>query len=173
MTKKRVAIFIDGSNFYKCKAQELPGRRFDYAQFRDLLTGDRDLVRAYYYNAPLDPKYDEQKYKQQQKFFDYLRHLDYFEVKLGKLVPRGGRYVQKGVDVRLAVDMVGFAAANMYDIAVLISGDGDFADAVQHVKNLGKHVENAFFQTGRSRDLSGKADRFTLLTGEYLKDCLD
>jgi len=172
MPGKRVAIFIDGSNFYKCKESELPGRTFDYAEFRDLLTADRDLVRVYYYNAPLDPSFDKQKYKEQQKFFDYLRHLDYFEVKLGKLVRRGGRYAQKGVDVRLAVDMVGFAASDLYDVAVLVSGDGDFADAVQHVKNLGKHVENAFFNTGRSRDLSGKADRFVLLNDTYLKDCL-
>lgn len=173
MTGNRVAIFIDGSNLYKSKESELPGRKFDYAEFRDLLTGGRDLVRAYYYNAPLDPAYDAHKYKEQQRFLDHLRHLDYFEVKLGKLVRRGTRYVQKGVDVRLATDMVGFAAANLYDIAVIVSGDGDFADAVQHVKNLGKHVENAFFNTGRSRDLSGKADRFVLLTEEYLENCLD
>lgn len=172
MSEQRVVIFIDGSNFYYCMKDELGAAKINFAKFAELLAGKRTLIRTYYYNAPLRREHDEEKYKDQQRFFDHLRHIDYFEVKLGRLIPRKATYVQKGVDVRLAVDMIAFAAANMYDVAVLVSGDGDFAEAVQHVKNIGKHVENAFFRTGQSRDLSARADRFILLDKKFVKGCL-
>lgn len=50
---------------------------------------------------------------------------------------------QKGVDVRLAIDMLAKAHRGEYDAAVLISGDNDFVDLVTAVKEMGKHVFNA------------------------------
>ena len=49
--------------------------------------------------------------------------------------------VEKGCDVNLAVDMMSMAYKNLYDVAILVSADGDFASACQCVKDLGKHIE--------------------------------
>lgn len=136
------------------------------------LAGGRKLIRTYYYNAPVRREDGEERYRAQQKFFDALKRVPYLEVKLGRLEPRGDHVVEKGVDITLAVDMLHFAATNMYDTAILVTGDGDFASAVQAVKNLGKHVENAFFRTGLSKHLSDAADRFIALDTDYLKGCL-
>lgn len=124
------------------------------------------------YNAPVRREDGEERYQAQQKFFDALRRIPYLEVKLGRLEPRGATVVEKGVDIAIAVDMLHFAATDMYDTAILVTGDGDFASAVQAVKNLGKHVENSFFKTGLSRHLLDTADRFVLLDKDVLKDCL-
>ena len=65
-----------------------------------------------------------------------------------------------------------FAARNLYDVAVLVSGDGDCKHTVQAVKDLGKHVENAYFREGHSRELMKTCDRFIELNSKYLKGCL-
>jgi len=54
----------------------------------------------------------------------------------------GGVRVKKGVDIAMAVEMLSLAQRNVYDTAVLVTGDGDFAYAVQAVEECGKHVEN-------------------------------
>lgn len=50
---------------------------------------------------------------------------------------------EKAVDVQLAVDLLEFR--NMYQVAVIVSGDQDFVPAVQVAKNSGKRVVNVNF----------------------------
>lgn len=49
-------------------------------------------------------------------------------------------FVEKQVDVRIAVDMVGMAYRDEYDVAYLLSADGDFVPAVREVQRQGKRV---------------------------------
>jgi len=169
---KRVMIFIDGSNLYHALKAAIRHARIDFQHLCERLVGPgRDLVRAYYYNSPVNQAEVPEQYRKQQKFFGYLRRLPYFEVRLGRLARRGDHLVEKGVDVRLAVDMLANASTDLYDVAVLLSGDADFSDAVQAVKNLGKHVELAY---PLARSLAGQlrdtCDVFVPLTkGEYLR----
>jgi len=168
----RVAIFIDGSNFYHGCRNALPaGTNVDFAAFARKLVGERQLVRVYFSTAVVRREDGEQRYIDQQRFLERLNHLDYFQVKLGRLMPRGGTVVEKGVDINIAVDMLRYAYSNAYDTAILVTGDGDFATAVEAVKDLGKHVENAYFQSGRSQELQRVCDRFIQLDAEYLRDC--
>ena len=67
----------------------------------------------------------------------------------------------------VATDMLNLAWKDFYDIAVLVSGDSDFAYALQAVKNLGKHVEVAYFESVVSRDLLDIADYTHLLDRNY------
>ena len=165
---ERVCIFIDGSNFYHATRKAF-GRtqiRFDAlaAKLTDRVPG-RKLVRVYYYNAVAEQDAGSDQYKKQQRFLDYLRRTPYLQLKLGRLERRPidwgvlsadqrrkaesdlGKplpeftYVEKGVDVQMSVDMLQLAVTNTYDVAIIISGDGDFAPAVEAVKQLGKHVE--------------------------------
>jgi uncharacterized LabA/DUF88 family protein len=165
-------VFIDGSNFYHALKQCRGNARIDFTYMIQQIVGPtRVLVRTYYYNAPVNAAEVPDQYKKQQQFFASLNALDYFELKLGRLAHRpGGKMCEKGVDVRLAVDMVAFAAKNLYDVAVLISADGDFADAVQYVKDMGKHVEVAYPPPARLYHLRQVCDRFILLDDNYLRD---
>lgn len=167
---ERVAVFIDGSNLYHSLKAALGFANIDFTYLAEkIVTKKRKLVRVYYYNAPVDPKEVPDQYKEQQKFFDKISNLPYFELKLGTLVRRKHGMVEKGVDVKLATDMVAFASKDIYDTAVLISADGDFADAVQHVKDLGKHVELAFPQGGKLYRLRKVCDKFILLDKSYIR----
>jgi len=70
----------------------------------------------------------------------------------------------------IATDLLYFAWRGFYDVAILVSGDADFAYAVQAVKNMGKHVEVAHFETGASKDLLDVADNRHLLDRNFFNN---
>ena len=131
---ERVAIFIDGSNLYH-SLQENCGRfDVDFAALGQRLTDGRDLLRIYYYNVLRDSDRDPQAYQDQQKFLTALHNTPYMETRLGSSKMRGQITVEKGIDIMVATDLLKFAWDDLYDVAVLVSGDGDFAYAVETVK---------------------------------------
>ena len=163
--RERVCLFIDGSNFYRLCQENLGGRTdINLGEFAAWLVGPaRSLVRTYYYNCRVPPDSTEAAKKAQEKFLDALYRTDYLEVRLGKLVKRPYGWTEKGVDMRIGIDMLMGAVRQLYDTAVLVSGDGDLAEAVRAVKSLGKHVEVVSFQKGRSYELLQEADRYRSL----------
>ena len=170
----RVCVFIDGSNFFHGCRQNLGRTDVNLGAFAELLVGPaRNLVRAYYYNCQLPPEEDEVKRQAQQRFFTAIQRTPYFELRLGRLAKREvtceacndrrQRYQEKGVDMRIGVDMLAGASKNLYEVAILVTGDGDLVEAVKAVKDLGKHVELATFPIGRSDELANCADVVTTL----------
>jgi len=158
MGLERVAIFIDGSNLYHALEGILKRHDLDFTQFVAKLCGDRNLFRTYYYNALQDISVRPDAFREQQEFLDTLKKTPYLEVRLGTIKTSQGTQVEKGVDIMLGIDLLNFAWNNLYDTAVLVSGDADFAYALQAVKNMGKHVEVAYFEGATARELLGIAD---------------
>jgi len=71
----------------------------------------------------------------------------------------------KGVDITLAKDFLLHGFQGNYDVAVLVSGDGDFAPLVEEVKRFGRSVVLAFPGTeGLSPKLRAECDEFFDLT---------
>ena len=75
--------------------------------------------------------------------------------------------MEKEVDIMLATDMLSMAYMNVFDTAVLVSGDSDFSYTVEEVQRIGKRVENASFKKTSSYHLRKVCDRFVLLD-DYL-----
>lgn len=170
----KVNIYIDGSNLYHTLRSVARRRDVDFGKLTAKLVGNRKLVRAYYYNAPVDQAREPDLYKNQQKFFEALRGIDYFEVILGRLIYRNWpdeRPYEKGIDIKIATDMLVHGHRSNYDVAILVSGDTDFADAIQAVKDLGLHVEVALPDLSGSKRLREVADRVVLINGDFLSDC--
>ena len=115
---------------------------------------------------------DQEAAKAQQRFLQKLYEAPYLDVRKGRLVRRGNRWEEKGVDALLCTDMVYMAAKGHYEVAVLVSGDGDLAYTAQAVKDIGPHVENAYFRNGRSDNLIQRCDKFIELTPAFFSDCL-
>jgi uncharacterized LabA/DUF88 family protein len=184
--EERVVIFIDGSNLYHMLKEEYPAKKVDYKKLADKMVNGRKLIRVYYYNSPLSSS-QKDSYSKQQKFFQRIKELPYFEIKLGRLEKRvqyldetgikakfgeeklktvievfGTKIeysVEKGTDVNIAVDMLEYANRNAYDTAILVSADGDFARSVTAVKDLGKHVEVAATKRKFSYHLKNCCDK--------------
>jgi len=175
---ERVIIFVDGSNFYHSVRDtlDLHDNQIDFRKLIGLLKGGRLLIGVYYYNASLDRGFNEEVYWKQQKFFSELRSIPGFHVILTNMrkikKPDGTlEFSVKGDDIHLGIDMVSFAYENLYDTAILVSGDGDFAPAVKRVQKLGKNVENAYFHISRSSLLKQVCNSSVLLD-EIVEGCV-
>ena len=166
----RVAIFIDGSNLYHSLEENCHRFDVDFAAFSQKLCRGRPLLRTYYYNVLRDRDRNPQAYEDQQKFLNALYNTPYLEVRLGGSKIRGETAVEKGIDIMLATDLLRFGWEDLYDVAILVSGDGDFAYALQAVKNMGKHVEVAAFPANLSHELAQVADDREFFTPQYFED---
>ncbi len=175
MADERVMIYVDGSNLYHSLKQVCGRTDLHFAEFAGRLASGRLLVRMYYYNSPKDQAKEPEQYAKQQQWFDYIRQVPYTELRLGRLMYRGWPKIppyEKGVDVRLATDMLVHGFRNNYDTAILVSGDNDFSDALQAVKELGKHVEVALFGSYRgSQQLRAEADKVVVIDKAFLDGC--
>lgn len=162
--QERVIILIDRSNFYYSTAKL--GKKIDFEKLIKELIGERVLVRAYYYVAPLDITANEEKYWAHQRFLDKLKQILDFEVVLCTLKKIKGDcgyvYVVKGDDVKMSNTLIMGAVDNLYDTAIVVSGDEDFIDSISLVKKrYEKRIENAYFSRSSSANLRNVCD-FTI-----------
>jgi len=154
--REKVMVFIDGSNlFWSCKRHPVdPTFRLDIIKLIEKLVRDRFLVRPYYYSAiGVPPSVGQVK-------FHHKLSYSGITVVTRPLRRRGATWTEKGVDVALVTDLLAMAYRNVYDVAIIVSGDKDFEGAIDEVKRLGKRVEVACFNHVISEDLKMKADRF-------------
>ena len=78
-------------------------------------------------------------------------------------------FVEKAVDVMLAVDMVVMAERDEFDTAYLLSADGDFTPAVEAIRRHGKQV---FAVAGRpGGQLRRVCNAFLHIDKAWLRDC--
>ena len=131
---KRVAVFVDGSNFYY--TQKKLGWDVDSERLLDYCQEYGNVVEAIYYTgASSDGK--------QRKYHDFLAYIGYSLVtKPLKTITDiiTGQSTQKAnLDIEIVLDM--FNMIDRYDMAILVSGDGDFERALQQLKSRGKEVK--------------------------------
>lgn len=179
---KRVAVFIDGSNFYNGLRDNVGRMDVDFFRFGKKLAErvEGELLRIYYYNAKVDPEFDPENHEKQQRFITHLAHTPHLTLRLGKLVyyqvrsddsnTRKHYAVEKGLDVKLAIDLVRLAVNHACEVAIIVSGDKDLADVVEYGKEMGIVVCSAFFQRGLSEALSSRADRVLYFDEKILND---
>jgi len=176
MSKERVAIYIDGSNFYhylKDKEISFPeGVAFDYSAFAEYIVGDRGLVSKRYYTGIFrnldDTKKSKQLVRGQQKFLSKLQN-EGFAIKRGKIMYDVGRPREKGTDVKIAVDMLVGAVDDIYDTAVIVSSDTDLIPALQYIRFKKKRVEYVGFGHAPSFGMQKHVDISRLLTKEDIE----
>jgi uncharacterized LabA/DUF88 family protein len=150
---KNVAVFVDVANiFFAAKAA---GVDIDYVTLLKTASAGRDLVRAYAYTG-LDPENENQR-----NFHDFLRRHGY-RVVSKDIRKYGDGKVKANLDIELVVDMM--KTARNLDIAIVVSGDGDFAPAIRAVQEQGVRVEVISFRGNTSSDLIDVADQFTDIT---------
>ncbi len=148
-SRGKIAIFIDGNNLFH--AARTIGIEIDYAKLLKLLCNSGSLLRAFFYTGV-----DENAAKQ-QGFLLWMRRNGYRVVqKELKIFPDGTK--KANLDVEIAVDML--SLSGKYDTAILVSGDEDFAYAVNAVAYKGTRIEVAGFRNNTSPKLIDVADRF-------------
>ena len=146
---KNVAVFVDVANlYYAARGQDVD---VDYVALLKHATKGRDLIRAYAYSG-LDPENENQK-----KFLDFLNKNGY-RVVAKDIRKFGDGRVKANLDIELVVDL--FRLADRMDVAVIVSGDGDFAPAIRALQDHGVRCEVISFKPNTSSDLFAVADEF-------------
>ncbi|UZQ55177.1 NYN domain-containing protein [Trichothermofontia sichuanensis B231] len=153
----RVAIFIDGSNLFYAALQL--GIEIDYTKLLCRLTAGSRLLRSFFYTGI------DRTNEKQQGFLLWMRRNGYRVISKDLVqLPDGSK--KANLDVEIAVDMMALVGA--YDTAVLVSGDGDLAYAVNAVSYRGVRVEVISLRSMTSDSLINVADRYIDL--ESIKD---
>ena len=86
----------------------------------------------------VDDERSEKLFRNQQRLFSLLAlQIPTIKIERGRIVARGATYQEKGVDVKLAIDMITLALEDKIDTAILISSDTDLIPAVLTLKRKG------------------------------------
>ncbi|NET28381.1 NYN domain-containing protein [Okeania sp. SIO1I7] len=126
-----------------------------------------DARKVFYYDYidRIQRKYEDQtdfeeRVSQQKDYFNQIRSLEEYHVKLGNLTKKG----QKEVHILLTVDMMNHAIRNNMVKAVLLSGDKDFKPLVESLVNMGMIVSVSSEARSTSSDLKYVADSYIPLS---------
>lgn len=175
MPPDRVVIYIDGSNLHYGLERTFQRTNVDINSLRNKLCGGHQLVRTYYYASLLDQQRQPDKYRAQQRFLRAMKRLEYMDIRTRRLRYRNWPAeapIEKGVDIYLTADMLTHCFGDLFDLCVLVSGDTDYAVALQTVKDTGRHVEVALFPPpSSSQPLRDVADRVIDLDKDFLENC--
>jgi uncharacterized LabA/DUF88 family protein len=152
----RVAIFIDGQNFHHLSKGEVHGGLLDWAQLADFLVkkiGGTRLVEARYYLGTVPGTGIDVSLDDMEKLEGFF--VSRFPLKTGTVwCPECGKahekVVEKEVDTTMVADIVRMAALDLYDAAIVVSGDADMAPALDAIRIFGKTGWAAVWANGTS-----------------------
>ena len=117
-SEKKVAIYIDGSNFY-FSIKKAFNCKIDIEKFCNKLIKNSELVKINYYIAPVEQFSNPVMYAEQQRFFEKLKKLNKLKIIFGRLERRkkdgNVYYIEKATDVNLALDLALDAQKGIYD----------------------------------------------------------
>lgn len=131
-------------------AKSLYGSHLNFGNVLEVAVAGRQLVRAIAY-AIKAASQDE------QKFFNALEKQG-FELQIKELQTFAGGAKKGDWDLGLAMDAIKMAPK--LDTIVLVSGDGDYAVLLDHLKTLGCRVEVIAFSESASHHLLESTDDF-------------
>lgn len=146
---QRVALLIDVQNLYH-SARNLYGARVNFGEILKLAVSERNLIRAFAYVV-------RTKTGEERAFFGALTKLG-IETRVRDLQEFYGGLKKADWDVGITVDAIRISPS--VDTIVLASGDGDFLQLLEYLKNRGKRIEVIAFGRSSSSMLKRAADEF-------------
>lgn len=146
----RVGVFVDVQNMYY-SARAVHGKKVNFGNILKEAVSGRQLVRAFAYGITTEEAHEEE-------FHEALTKQG-FEMKTKPLQSFYGGAKKGDWDVGIAMDVLRLEPK--IDVAVLVSGDGDFVPLVQFSQEKGLRMEVLSFQESTSGALVEAADSFT------------
>ncbi|NDC83428.1 NYN domain-containing protein [bacterium] len=154
---QRVGVFVDVQNMFY-SAKYLWGAKLNFSKLMEKAVRGRQLIRAICYVIE-NPEID------QASFLEMLKGNGY-EVKSKALRSRSDGSAKGDWDMGLAIDAI--SIAEKIDVAVLVSGDGDFSDLVYHLRSRGVLVEVISFLGSTNEDLINAVDFYFPIENDML-----
>ena len=185
-TTQRVAVYVDGFNFFyglRSKAW----RRYYWLDVHrlaeNLLRPGQTLAAVRYFTARVfhDPR-DPGKQERQGTYLDALATLPSLDIHYGYFLSKSQRcpncnevrhaYEEKMTDVNISVEMLRDAYADLFDAAIVISADSDLSRPITAIREQfpDKRVIVAFPTNRFSRRLRDISDASFTIRRDTLRD---
>ena len=140
---RNIAVYIDGSNLVGSLQRRGWPAFIDLEYLAGQLVNNDKLVHILYSFSSPHPDILEDIKVEQQRYHDILRTMP--SISLGEGWRSPPEYIEKAVDVKLAINLVMMARNNDYDVAYLVTSDSDLAPAVDMAREIGKEVVYVYF----------------------------
>jgi uncharacterized LabA/DUF88 family protein len=154
---QRAMVFIDGNNLYHRLKERGWKTWIDIGHLSQRIIGQRSLAGIYYYNAP--PPGGKAHTGRGNEYLAQVQKTPKLTFRKAWLQPTKKAdeygpyqsYVEKGGDTALTTDLVSLAARDKFDVAIIVSNDGDYEPAARTItKEYGKSVEVIYFKGNRT-----------------------
>ncbi len=179
-------LLIDGQNFIN-RIRTIIARsgvkgpditKFDYWGFMNALFPERQVDLATIYFAKVrehrdSPEKSAELVARHEVLKELLERQGFRYVTSGTVRSRIGpdkevTFQEKGVDVRIAVDLVTAVLDGVADTIILASSDSDLQPAIKEVRNRGAKVVYLGFQYRRNKGLELTTDETLLVTNQQV-----
>ena len=191
----QTVLFIDGENFkgkikaiFKNGSKDRPvWHEYDFKGLLDKVLADIKIDRAVFYFARLKEHEDSreksrQLIEEQRKLITHLQKLGYEVILSGRV--RGQQeeghngkktlvFKEKGVDVKIAVDMVSLSCDKKVVEIILGSSDSDLQPAIKEVRDRNVRCVYLGFEEQPNKGLSYTTDRTLLIRNSELFEFAD
>lgn len=194
--KPRAIIFVDGQNLFRCakEAFNVTHPNYDIDKLSKLVAGtlDWEISKIKFYTGVPEAKDDKfwnefwsKKWltMSRQKIDLFKRNIRFRDATIKcpehhEFTERVGH--EKGIDVRIAIDIIRAAASKSYDAMLIFSQDQDLSEAVIEVKRIAAEqgrfilLHSAFPVSGTTKNKIGiqGTNWFKITEYEYSK-CID
>jgi len=148
-----ISVFVDGANFFYMQKDQLrwwidPKKLLGWIQKKGT------IIDAFYYvGVDVAPEARQDAYLKALTYMGYTLITKNLKT---ILQPNGCEKKKANLDIEIVLDM--FNTIELYDLAVLVSGDGDFERPLQLLRARGKRflvLSTAGFVAKEIREVSG------------------
>jgi len=152
----RIGVFYDGSFFSYAQHYYFHERKIGWLRFRELhcfiekfigikeqsFASYKVVCASWHQGMHTSKNATEEQLRRDRNLYHDLMHAGVEP----KYLPMSEKLGEKGVDVALAVDALQTGLDGKIDIAVLVTGDGDFVPLVRALNKQGVRVLAAYFE---------------------------
>jgi len=169
-------IIFDGSNFYhgaKRLDKIIHLTSYGYRKLAQKISGSKNCNIEYCVGEVRQEKDNpksKRMYSAQQSLF-YSLGKQGITVKKGYMLKSDGKYHEKGVDVRIAVDILRGALKNEYRRCFVISSDTDLIPAILDARTEKKEIIYVGFENFLSKALQVNCTRTIILDKKIINSC--
>lgn len=187
-------LFIDGRNFLskitdvlnpeREKSKEMDFSTYNFSGLIDKVLQDIKIDRKMVYLGKLQ-KHDETADKseelieKQRQLKDHLEKQGFKVIIAGRVrgylerCPKGHEtltFKEKGVDVRMAVDMISWACRKQLKTAIIGSSDSDLQPAIKELESLGTERIYLGFELSPNKGLTYTTNRTILIRNSEVSE---
>ncbi len=187
----KVILFIDGENFLHkignvLRDEDIDKNKVDLALidlnnlFREALRGFK-LSRKIFYAArlhlhPNTKRKSKELIKLQRKLRNHLINQGYEFIIAGNVRAQNVNnkvvFREKGIDVKIAVDLISLACDKKLETAILCSSDSDLQPAVKELQERGIEIIYLGFEANPNKGLTYTTNRTILLRNPEVIEAL-